>query len=221
MWLSVVQGVCNFSVPYALVYWAETRLSSGLVSVLWSVFPLLTAIGAHLTLPEERLFGRQWLGLVGGFLGVTLMLATDVRAAGPEAFRAGLLLLLSPLVSAVGTNLIKRRGGGVSSADLNRNGMFVGALLTIALALTLERGAPRTWSGPALLSILYLSVVGTVVTFGLYFWLLRHAPGDPHEPDRLRHARGRPALSAAPSGARSWGRSRSPGWSSCWPGWRW
>ena len=172
--LSLVYAIGIFALPYAVIYEVETVLPSGLVSVLWSIYPILLAVFAHVLLPSERMRPRQWLGLVVGFAGVTAMLWTDVRDLGPEAVPAGLFLLLSPFSSALATPFIKR-AGGTSSALLNRNGLLLGSVLLLPIAWTLERDAPARWTPGALGSIAYLALVGTVLAFGLYFWLLRHA----------------------------------------------
>jgi len=174
--LSLLHGLGILAVPYAIIYWVETVLPSGLVSVLWSIFPMLTAVAAHFMLPAERMAPRQWLGLAVGFAGVGLMFATDVAALGPAAVPAALLLLLSPAVSAVATNFLKREGAGTSSALLNRNGMFLGGVLVGLWALLVETDASASWTPRAILSVAYLALVGTVFAFGIYLWLLRHAP---------------------------------------------
>src|SRR5688572_1461535 len=58
----IAQGIGQFTLNYALVYYAETVLPSGLVSVLWAVYPLMVALGGHFFTRVERLEGRQWLG---------------------------------------------------------------------------------------------------------------------------------------------------------------
>jgi drug/metabolite transporter (DMT)-like permease len=172
-WLWLCLGSLNFALSYGLVYFTETILNSGLVSVLWGVFPMMMAAIGHWYLPGERLRARQALGFVVGFAGLVVLFATDVRSFGPRAVPAALLLMLSPFVSAIGTALVKRHGATSSSLALNRNGMLLGALLLAAAACLLERGAPARWSGAAVCSVVYLALVGTVSTFGLYFWLLR------------------------------------------------
>lgn len=172
--LVLVMGTCNFSISYGIVYWTETRLPSGLVSVLWAVFPMLMAGVGHFFLPGERLRARQWLGMLVGFGGVAYLFRTDL-ASTEGAWTAGAILLLSPLVSAFGTAFVKRDGGGVSSLLLNRDGMLVGALLLALLAAATEHDAPQRWTGPALLSVGYLAVFGTCLTFGLYYWVMRYA----------------------------------------------
>jgi drug/metabolite transporter (DMT)-like permease len=172
--LSLALGTMNFGACYGIVYWSETRLPSALVSVLWSVFPMLTAIAGHVFLPDDRLRGRQWAGFAVGFLGVALLFATDLRAIGAGAIPAGAIALGSPLLSVIGTTIVKKHGTRTSSVLLNRNGMWIGAAILGATALVLERDASPHWTGRAVASVLYLSLAGTVLTFGLYFWLLRH-----------------------------------------------
>ncbi len=174
--LSMVHGFFVVALPYGIIYWAETTLSSGLTSVLWSVYPLLLGLTAHLLLPAERLVPSQWIGLCVGFFGVALMFATDIAEAGAASVRSGLVLLASPALSALGTTLLKRHGQGTSSALLNRNGMCLAALSLAILSWTAESGLPVRWSSAAIASVFYLALVGTVLAFGLYFWLLRHAP---------------------------------------------
>ena len=175
-WVWVVVGTLNFALSYGIVYTSETVLPSGLVSVLWSVFPLLMAATGHWLLPGERLHARQWLGFVLGFLGVGLLFQTDVRDFGPEAVPMALLLLVSPAISVVGQTVLKRHAEKSSSVLVNRNAMLLGALLLLAAGAVTESDDEMRWTVQAMLSIGYLAIVGTVITFTLYFWLLRYAP---------------------------------------------
>jgi drug/metabolite transporter (DMT)-like permease len=175
VWLWLVQGSANFAVTYGIVYHAETVLPSGLVSLLWGVFPILQALAGHWFLPGERLRAGQWVGFGVALAGVVLLFRTDLRGFGAAGIPTAVLVLLSPIAAVIGTTLVKRYGGGVSSTLLNRNGMFVAAALLVAAALAFERDAQPAWTAPAIASVLYLSVVGTVLTFSLFFWLLRYA----------------------------------------------
>lgn len=174
--LSMTYGVFALAASYGVVYVVETELPSGLVSVLWAIYPALLAALAHWILPEERMRPVQWSGLLLGFLGVLLMLSSDLADLGPRALPMGLLLLLSPLACAIGNLYIKRDGAGTNSLLLNRNGMLIGGLLLGIAALCFERDQAMQLSSTALLSILYLALVGTVLAFGLYYWLQRFLP---------------------------------------------
>lgn len=173
--LVLAMGGLNFAASYGIVYWAEQRLPSGLVALLWAVFPMLMASAGHVWL-GERLRGRQWGGFALGLAGVAVLFQNDLRDLGPGARTAGAVLLISPLVSTAGTVVVKRLGAGVSSLYLNRAGMCLGAILLLACGLLFERDAPADWSSQALASVIYLALAGTVLTFGLYFWAMRYAP---------------------------------------------
>jgi drug/metabolite transporter (DMT)-like permease len=177
-WLSATVGLLGFALSYALVYATETVLPSGLVSVLWAVFPILQAVLGHVVLPDERLVPRQWIGFAVGFVGVAVLFASDLRGLGAAAIPMAALLLLSPAASAVSSTLVKKHGGHVSWALLNRNAMAIGALALALVSVVLEPGERGTWTGTAVFSVGYLALVGTVVTFGLYYWLLRWSPAN-------------------------------------------
>lgn len=172
--LVLAHGLCQFVANYALVYWGETVLPSGIVSVLWSVFPILMGFSGHYFLRQERLRASQWLGLLIAFAGMVLLFTTDIPKISGRAVGAGLLVLLAPLSVTISTTLIKRRGAAASSLLLNRDAMLLGGVVLSILGLYLERDQSLTFSARALGSIAYLALAGTVLTFGIYMWLLRY-----------------------------------------------
>lgn len=177
-WLWVTLGTLNFFGSYAIVYHTETLLPSGLVALLWGVFPMLSALAGHFFVAGERLRAAHWVGFGLGLAGLALLFLTDVANFGPEGIPAAAVLLLSPIVSTIGNTAAKRSGKGVSSLELNRNGMALGALLLSALAFATEDPLSVPWNAQALLTVAYLALAGTVLTFGLYYWLMRHVPAN-------------------------------------------
>jgi drug/metabolite transporter (DMT)-like permease len=196
VWLWVVLGLTNFAASYGIVYRTETILPSGLVSLLWGVFPMMVALASHFFLPGERLGPRQWLGFAFGLLGLALLFFTDLRNFGAAGIPAALVLFLSPLVSTVGNILVKKHGEKINSVALNRNGMLLGGAVLAAVALLAERGADAHWTRGAIWSVAYLSLFGTVLTFGLYFWLLRYV--DAHKMSLIAYVTPAIALTLGP-----------------------
>ena len=174
--LVLIMGGFNFALSYGVVYWVEQTLPSALTSVLWGVYPLIAAVLSHFYLPGERISRTNATGFLIGFLGVVLLFSTDVLKLGGNALSSALVLLISPLVVAMATAVVKRHGQGVSSLRLNRDAMALGAVLLWSASLIFEQDREANWSGFAIFSIFYLAVMGTVVTFGVFFWLLRFAP---------------------------------------------
>lgn len=177
VWLWMSTGTLSFAGSYGVLYVAEQTVPSGIAAVLWAIFPLLMAASGVLCL-EERLHARQLLGFVVSFAGIVVVFAGDLGDGDGDrgAHGAAMLLLASPVVSAVGTTLVKKYGKGTSSVLLNRNGMLLGALLLGTAALLREDASGIAWSARGVLATLYLAVFGTAFTFGTYFWLLQRVP---------------------------------------------
>ncbi|MGC6487234.1 MAG: DMT family transporter [Planctomycetota bacterium] len=174
-WLWVVCGLSNFGAGYGVLYLAETVVPSGIAAVLWAIFPLLMAASATCFL-GERLRLAQWLGFAISFAGIVVVFSGDLGGVDDRNVGYAWLLLLSPLIAAFGTTLVKKYGSDASSVVLNRNGMLVGAALLTAWAFVREDPLAMAWSPRAIAATLYLALLGTTMTFGVYFWLLRTAP---------------------------------------------
>ncbi len=170
-------GLLGFAVAYGVVYWAEQWVPSGLAAVLFAVYPLIVAILAHFFLTSERLHPREMVGILLGFTGVGVIFLEDFGAlGGPQVAVGALVLLLSPLASGTATVAVKRWGRGIHPFSIAAVPMLIAAGTMAILALDLERGAGITWNRTSVLALLYLSIVGSAVTFSLYFWLLSHLP---------------------------------------------
>ena len=172
----LAHGGFQFALNFGLVYVGETVIPSGLVAVLWAVFPIFVALGGHFVLKSERISGARWLGFAVSFAGVAALFATDLAAIDARAVRMGLLVLLAPLSVSVSTLLVKQRASGTSSLLLNRDAMLIGAAMLGAAAFVFESPLDVVWTERAVLSVLYLALVGTVVAFSVYMWLLRYVP---------------------------------------------
>ena len=175
MALWCTHGLLSFGVSYGLVYWAEQWVPSGLAAVLFATFPLFVALLAHFFLPGERLRPTAAAGLALGFLGVALVFSEDFAAlGGPRVAFAGAVMLLSPFASALAQVAIKKWWAHVHPVPLNAGAMVLAGAVMGLLAALVERGRPVRFTGPAVGSLLYLTLLGTAVAFSLYFWLLRH-----------------------------------------------
>ncbi len=176
-WLWLTTGATSFAGSYGVLYIAEQHVPSGIAAVLWAVFPLLMA-GSGVLVLGERLHGAQWLGFLVSFAGIATVFAGDLGSGGdaPAPIGAALLLLASPVVSAVGTTRVKKFGRDRSSLQLNRNGMLFGGVLLALAACWREDPLAMAWSTPGLLATGYLALCGTALTFGVYFWLLQQVP---------------------------------------------
>ncbi len=175
-----VCGLLQIGVAYAAIFLAASWIESGLSALLFGSFPIWVGVFAHWLLPHEGWTRRTAAAAAIGIAGVAVIEApAAVRAMSGDAgpvFTGGLLVLFGALVSGYANVLVKKSLGRVPP-DLNVWAQtLVGTLFLAALAAVFERGAPLHWTPMAVASLLYLSVLGTAVTFVGLFWLVPRVP---------------------------------------------
>ena len=169
-------GLSGIGASYGIVYWAEQYIPSGLTAVLFATHPFFTLILAHLVLNAERITARKTLGMAIGFLGVLLVFRGDLTFDHPRGATAAAVLLLSPLAAATGNVVVKRWGTHLHPFQLSILPMGYGATALLVTSLAVEGETRIAWSAVAIGSVLYLSILGSVVTFVGYYTLLREVP---------------------------------------------
>jgi drug/metabolite transporter (DMT)-like permease len=160
------------AVSYALVYLAERSISGGLAAIVFGTFPLVTALVATVT-GVERVKPRALVGAAIALAGIAIVFADRVEVSAAQG--VGIVLMLGAvLASAVYSTVIKQVGEDVH--PLATTGVFIGvtaAVLGVGAAVV-EREAPP-WPPPLgpTVALLYLAVVGSVLVFAGYFYLLK------------------------------------------------
>jgi drug/metabolite transporter (DMT)-like permease len=171
--LWVVNGVLSFCISYAAVYWSEQYIPSGLAAVLFATYPLFVAALAHFLLPGERLSGTAVGGMILGFAGVAVIFSDDLTLLGGDVVRhAALVILVSPLVSAVASVVVKRWGSDVPPLSLAAVPMLIAGVVMGVVAFLVERHRPLVFDTRSVGALLYLAILGSAVTFTIYYWLL-------------------------------------------------
>ena len=174
--LWAMNGLLSFTASYTIVYWAEQHIPSGLAALLFATYPLFVAVLAHFFLPGERLGWNAAGGILLGFAGVGVIFSDDLQLlGGANAREVALVMLLSPIVSAVATIAVKRWGGGIHPLSLTAVPMLLTGCVVGALALAFERHAPVVFDLRSVGSLLYLAIFGSAVTFTIYYWMLARA----------------------------------------------
>jgi drug/metabolite transporter (DMT)-like permease len=174
--LLALQGVFMYSLSYLCTYHAEKHVPSGLVAVGYSVSPLLAG-GIAWLLWRQPINARFLFGGALGVAGVALIFWPELGAASqrPSAGLGMAFTFTAVALSAVGS-LAASRNGLYKLPFWPAMGwaLMYGALCSLVLLLLQGQGAqllalpstPAWW-----LSLVYLAVAGTVVTFSAYLTL--------------------------------------------------
>lgn len=169
-----LMGVAMYGLSYICVYHAESHLASGLVAIGYSASPLLSTLGTRLFL-RQPVTGRQLLGSAFGILGITLVYSPEfANLRGTRDITLGAAFTLLAVLISTGGGLLAQR-----NHQHNLHGwpsmawsMGYGGFASLAVALALGRPYTIDLGAPYLLSLLYLSLLGTVVTFAGWLTLV-------------------------------------------------
>ncbi len=168
----LVLGVSSFSLPFVLVYWGEQYVSSGLASILFATYPFVVAAFSHFLLPGERLNAFKIAGPLLGFAGITVIFWSDL-STGSAGFPGMVAIVLSTILQGISLVVVKRTAKHIPPVQLTLGGMLVSVVLLWAMAFTLEDASALRFDTAGVGSILYLGTFGSVLTFVVYYWLLK------------------------------------------------
>ena len=171
--LLALTGFLQFALNYSSVFWSEQYITSGLAAVLQAMITVFGLILAWIFLPNERITKRKIIAVVIGVLGVAVIFIDQLKVENWMAFLGCVAIVGGSYCAAQASILIKAKAGGMHPAALVFGQMICG-LPFIFLYSFLFEGNPLDlhWSRVAIVSVLYLSLVGTIAAFWLYYWLL-------------------------------------------------
>lgn len=175
LWWVFLIGFLSNGVSFSIVYSTAKYIPSGLASVIFGTLPLWTAIIAHYGIDAESLSVSKVVGILIGILGICVIFYPQIDEVNPAVLSAMLLLLISPVVSAVSTVATKKHTHHVSPIMLNAITTFIGFICISVLACTLESPFTASFNGTMIWTICYLAVLGTIVSFVTYFRLIKVA----------------------------------------------
>jgi drug/metabolite transporter (DMT)-like permease len=166
-------GLLSITINYALVFWAELHISSGLAAVLNATIPLFGLPLAHRTLAAEPMTPYKLGGVLLGVLGLAIVFGAELGDT-PLAAWASAGVLVASLAGAQAGVLVKARGTHLDPAVLAFVQMAFGSVPLLIGGAALEGNPLRlAWTPAAMLSLGYLTVVGSVAAFLMYYWLIR------------------------------------------------
>jgi drug/metabolite transporter (DMT)-like permease len=170
-----IQGATLFCLNYWMTYLSTQYLTSGLVAVLFTSIIFFNLVNGRMIFgtPVER---RVLLAAGAGMLGVALLFLPELRTAlhDPTIAHGAALALIATYVASLGNMAASRNTREhLPVVTVNAYGLAYGTLGLAVIAVL--RGTPVAFDPrwPYVLSLLYLSLAGTALAFGLYLALIK------------------------------------------------
>lgn len=155
------------------VYWASQYIPSGWISVLFGMAPIVTGIMASLWLHEQALTPTRIVGILLGIAGLAIMLlgAQSLGTTAPLGIAGMVFSVTAYSASAVA---IKRIGADIPALATTIGGLAVVVPLLLAVYYLSDTPLPDAIPARAAVSIIYLGIIGSVLGFAMYYYILRH-----------------------------------------------
>ena len=168
-------GALNNLVPFSLIVWAQTQISSGLASILNGATPLFTVLFAHWLTADERLTWNRLGGVLLGFAGVTVMIGVEALAdLGLHVVAA--LAVVAATVSYAFAGIFGRRFGGQPPLVTAAGQVTATSIMMLPIVLivdqpwTLPTPQPATWG-----AVIGLALLSTALAYVIFFRILATA----------------------------------------------
>jgi len=154
-------------------YLAARSISSGLISVLYGLSPLVSGLLAQRLLGDSSFTKMRWLATLVAVGGLVVICASDV-VIGDDSWSGLMLVLIAVVLFSTSGVLVKRSG-----VSLHPFATTVGALLLslplfgVSLLLVDMPFLAVEWSTRSVMAIVYLALFGSLIGFVSYFYVLQ------------------------------------------------
>jgi drug/metabolite transporter (DMT)-like permease len=162
-----------FAMEFILIGASLNRTSAAHTTVFLYSAPIFTALGLQF-LPEERLDRIQWLGIAAAFAGIVVAFIGPGSQPVTDLIIGDLLALSAGVAWGMSTVILRRgRIGGAATAKTVLYQVSVATVVLFAYSWVTGQThvVPTT---PAILVMLFQTLFISILSYLLWFWLLRH-----------------------------------------------
>lgn len=171
--LYLLMGFFSFAVPFALVYWAQSFIPSGLSSILFAAYPFFVILFTKVFFKEEEVNKFKIIGSLIGFIGIIIIFSKNLQFDFGKGIFGYFAVVLSALFQGMVAVSIKKYGKKLNPVSMNFIPVFIAGVVLLGLGLLVEDRTKLKFDISAVLSVLYLAIFGTIATFSTYYWLMK------------------------------------------------
>jgi drug/metabolite transporter (DMT)-like permease len=171
-------GVLMFVISNGFSTWSMQYLPSGLGSVIGAISPIWIALFSLFLFKDTRMNGMTILGLIIGFGGILIIFSDYIDALLNSSFSTGVILgVISTMTWAMGTLFTVKHAKNLNPYYSLGWQMFLSGIILNLISWVSGQSIPVTEIHPmAWLSIGYLVVFGSIITFAAFIYALKRLP---------------------------------------------
>ena len=172
-----IAGFFMISLGNGLVAWAEVVIPSGVAAIICSLMPMVVILINLGVNKDERPTVAIVTGVLLGLGGIMMIFGEHLVEFAKIEYQLGILVIFIAVLSWAGGSVWLKRRGNDGNAFLNAGlQMFFGGIWLIPGALIFDDLGHVTWSAEAFYSMIYLVLIGSIVAYACYSYVLRKLP---------------------------------------------
>lgn len=157
------------------VYWGAQYIPSGLISVIFGLTPIMTAWFAAQFLQEQRFGLNKILGALLGVAGLVIIFIRQIKF-GEHAIWGLSAVLIAVAVHSLSAVMIKKINARLPALSVTTGGLLVALPMLWLTYVLFAPALPHVLPARALWAIVYLGIMGSVIGFVAYYFLLEQLP---------------------------------------------
>lgn len=171
-WVYAFIGFFNAALPFVLISWAETHISSGLAAILNSTVPLFTILIASIFYKKDKFTLQHGIALLIGLAGV-VFLSYNKLGNGTDLQLLGIIAMLVAACGYAASTVFARRAENLVTPEQHSLGQMLAAVIFVTPAMLLTRPEvtlphiPATW-----LALLWLGLIVSFIAALVWFQMI-------------------------------------------------
>ncbi|UOY93792.1 DMT family transporter [Ectobacillus sp. JY-23] len=174
----VLVGFVNNVLPFGFIAIGETKVSSGMASIINAMTPISTVIVGYVCF-KLHVRRAQWMGILLGFFGILLVMRFDVKQFVNGDMNGVLLVLLATLCYAVGTQLSKRFLQHLSVLVMSATTLLSACVISFfSMVLVSDEGFRMVSSSQTFVSLVGLGTFGSGFAYLLFYYMVKEGSAE-------------------------------------------
>lgn len=170
----LVMGALNNVVPFALIFWGQRTIDTGLAAILNATTPIFTVLLAHVLTRDERLTRNRAAGVLFGLLGVTVLIGPHALA-GFDLAAVSQLAIIAAALSYGFAGIYGRRFRGLPPIVPAAGMLTASTVMILPVALLFDRPWTLHVGGDTWAALAGLALLSTALGYVVYFRILAAA----------------------------------------------
>ncbi|AEG31507.1 DMT family transporter [Thiomicrospira cyclica] len=157
------------------VYWAAQTMPSGWIALIWGMNPIVTGLLIYFILRTERLTPAKWLGIGVSLIGLMVLFVPNLESVSTQdLLLQGLIVaLIGVFFHSLSTVLVKKTAHNLPPLHVVTGALWITSIVFLIIHPTVLLDWPPL-STRTSWALGYLILVGSVIGFALYYYVLKH-----------------------------------------------